>query len=96
VEKCPWSDESKFEIIGSNHCVIVRRRLGERMISARVVPTVKHGGGGMMVWGCFVGDTVWDLFSIQVTLNQHDYHSILQRYAIPSGLQLVGLSSTGQ
>ncbi|MCZ6979569.1 hypothetical protein NH825_23260, partial [Salmonella enterica] len=25
-------------------------------------------------------------------LNQHGYHSILQRYAIPSGLRLVGLS----
>ena len=31
-------------------------------------------------------------FRIQGTLNQHDYHSILQRYSIPSGLGLVGLS----
>ena len=29
-----WSDESKFEIFGSNHRVFVRRRVGERMISA--------------------------------------------------------------
>ena len=33
-----------------------------------------------------------DLFRIQGTLNQHDYHSILQRNTIPSGLRLVGLS----
>ena len=45
------SDESKFEIFGSNRCVIVRLRVGERMISACVVPIVKHGGGGVMVWG---------------------------------------------
>jgi hypothetical protein len=45
-----------------------------------------------MVWGCFSGDTVCDLFRIQGTLNQHGYHSILQRYALPSGLGLVGLS----
>ena len=32
------------------------------------------------------------LFRFQGTLNQHGYHSILQRYAIPSGLRLVGLS----
>ena len=31
-------------------------------------------------------------FRIQGTLDQHGYHSILQRYAIPSGLRLVGLS----
>ena len=42
-----WSDESIFEICGSNRLVIVRRRVGEWMISAYVVPTVKHGGGVM-------------------------------------------------
>ena len=40
-----------------------------------------------MVWECFAGDTVNDLFIIQGTLNQHGYHSIQQRYAIPSGLR---------
>ena len=62
------------------------------MVSACVVPTVKHGGGGVLVWGCFASNTVGDLFRIQVTLNQHGYHSILQRYTIPSGLCLVGPS----
>ena len=55
--------------------------MGERMISTCVFPNVKHGGGGVMVWGCFTGDTVCDLFRIQGTLNQHGYHRILQRYA---------------
>ena len=73
-----WSDESKFEIFGSTRCVFVRRRKGEQMVSTRMVPTVKHGGGGVMVWGWFAGDTVGDLFKIEDTLNQHGYHSILQ------------------
>ena len=64
-----WSDESKFEMFGSKRCVVVRRRVGERMISAYVVPTMKHGGGGVMVWWCFAG--VSDLLRIQGTLNQH-------------------------
>ena len=38
------------------------------------------------------GDTVGDLFKIEGILNQHGYHSILQRHAIPSGLRLVGPS----
>ncbi|CAJ0934134.1 unnamed protein product [Ranitomeya imitator] len=57
------------------------------MDSTCLVPTVKHGGGGVMVWGCFAGDTVGDLFKIEGMLNQHGYHSILQRHATPSGLQ---------
>ena len=71
---------------------------GERMISACVVPTVIHGGGGVMVLGCFAGNTVSNLFRIQGTLNQHGLCCILQRYAFPSGLRLVGLIcfSTGQ
>ena len=75
----------------------VRRRVAERMISACVVPTMKNGGRGVMVWGCFAGDTVCDVFRIQVTLNQHGYHSILQRY--PIWLALCGTIfylSTGQ
>ena len=54
------------EIFGSNRHVFVRRRVCEQMISARVVPTVKHGGGGVMVWGCFAGDPVSDLFRIKL------------------------------
>jgi hypothetical protein len=70
----------------------VRCRVRERIISACVFPTMKHGGGGVMVWGSFAGDTICDLFRIQSTLNQHDYHCFLQQYATPSGLHLVGLS----
>ena len=65
------------------------------MISACVVPTVKHGGWGVMNGECFAGDTVSDLFRIQGTLqgtlNQHGY-SILQWYAIPSDLCLGGIT----
>ena len=81
---------SKFEIFGSNRSVFVRRRVDEPMISACVVPSVKHGEGGVMVWGCFAGDTVSDLF--RGTLNQHGYHRIFQQYAILPGLCLVRLS----
>ena len=44
-----WSDESKLEMFGSNLCVFVRRGVCKLMISTCVVPTVKHGGGGVMV-----------------------------------------------
>ena len=65
-----WSDESKFDIFGSNRHVFVRRIVGERRISAFVITTVKLGVGGVMVCGCFADDTVCDLFRMQSTLKK--------------------------
>lgn len=50
---------------------------GEQMVAACVFPIVNHGGGGLMVWGCFVWETAGNLFQIQGTSNQHDDHSKL-------------------
>ena len=74
--------ESKLKISCSNHCVFVRCGVGEQMIPAFVFPTIKHGGGGVMVWWCFAGDNFRDLFRIQGILNQHGYHSILKQYSL--------------
>jgi hypothetical protein len=41
------------------------------------------------VWGALLV-ILCDLFRIQGTINQHGYHGILQRYAIPSGLGFAG------
>ena len=89
-KKVLWTDESKFEIFGSSRRIFVRRRVGERMVPQCVTSTVKHGGGSMMVWGCFAGSRVGDLYRVKGTLNQNGYHSILQRHAVPSGMRLVG------
>jgi hypothetical protein len=51
------------------------------MISTCVVPTLKYGGGGVMVSGALLV-TLSELFKIQGTLNHHGYHSILQQYTI--------------
>ena len=34
------------------------------MVSTWVVPTSKHGGGGVMVWGCYAGHCC-DVLKIQ-------------------------------
>ena len=50
-KKVLFTDESKFELFGSNRRIYVRRRKHERYLAACLVPTVKHGGGSIMVWG---------------------------------------------
>uniref|UniRef100_A0A8R1HSS9 Glucose-6-phosphate 1-dehydrogenase n=1 Tax=Caenorhabditis japonica TaxID=281687 RepID=A0A8R1HSS9_CAEJA len=48
-----WSDESKFNLFGTDGIKGVRRPVGSRFDPKYQCPTVKHGGGSCMVWGCF-------------------------------------------
>ncbi len=82
--------KTKFEVFGSKRRFYVRRRVGEKMLDACITPTVKHGGGSVMVRGCFGAGKVGDLYHVHGILNQHGYHSILQRHAVPSGQRLIG------
>ena len=45
--KVLWTDESKFEILGSNRKVYERRTVGERAVTSYITPTVKHA----LLWG---------------------------------------------
>ena len=44
-----FTDKSKFNIFGSDGSV--RRKPNQEMDSKHLRPTVKHGGGHVMVWG---------------------------------------------
>ncbi len=47
-----WSDETKINLFGSDGVKRVWRQPGEEYKDKCVLPTVKHGGGSVMVWGC--------------------------------------------
>lgn len=48
--------------------VTVRCRWGEQMVPERLVPTVKYGGGPVIMWGCFAGDSMEEFIKIGVQL----------------------------
>lgn len=85
-----WTDESRFELFGSKRRQFVRRKVGERYNPKCIVPTVKHGGGSVMVWGCFSYDGIGELVKIEGIMDKTVYHRILQHSAIPSGIGLLG------
>jgi len=86
-----WSDESKFEIFGSNRCVFVRGRPGERRVSAYVwFPPWSMEEEAWWCGGALLVTLSAINLELKTHINQHGFNSILQRCAIPSGLRLVG------
>ncbi len=51
--KVLWSDETKIELFGINSTRRVWRRRNAAYDPKNTIPTVKHGGGNIMLWGCF-------------------------------------------
>lgn len=87
--KVLWTDESKFEIFNSKRKQYVRRRMDEKYDPKCIVPTVKHGGGNLLVWGCFSGQSIGDIKRIDGIMDKKMYHQILIRHGVQSGLRLV-------
>ena len=49
-----------------------------------VLPTVKHGGGSVMAWGCMSAAGTGELQFIEETMNANMYCEILKHSIIPS------------
>ena len=43
----------------------MRCRKNEKMLEECLTPSVKHGGGNVMAWGCFGGGKVGDLYRVK-------------------------------
>ncbi len=57
---------------------------GEEYKDKCVLPTVKHGGGSVMVWGCMSAAATGELQFIEGTMNANMYCDILKQSIIPS------------
>ncbi len=84
-----WSDETKINLFGSDGVTHVWWQPGEEYKNKCVLPTVKHGGGSVMVWGCMSAAGTGQLQFIEGTMNANMYCDILKQSMIPS-LQRLG------
>jgi hypothetical protein len=87
--KVLWTDETKIELFGTRRRVFVRRSIGERFRSFCLSPTMKFGGGSIMLWGAISANGTLPLKLINGIMDKKVYHSILVRNAVPGGLKLL-------
>ncbi len=73
-----WSDETKINVFGTDGFKTVWHRKGEEYKEKCMVPTVKHGGGSVLMWGCMSAAGVGELHFIDGIMNSQTYCSILK------------------
>lgn len=94
--KILWSDESSFELWRTRGRVWVRRRKGERFLDECIVPTIKHGGGKVMVWGTMARSGVGSLTVVDGRLNAEAYIKLVKKYVKKDARKLIGRRFTFQ
>ena len=67
--KILWSNETKMLLFGLNTKRNVWRKPGTAHHLANTTPTVKHGGGSIMMWGCFSAAETGRLVLIEIDSN---------------------------
>jgi hypothetical protein len=86
-----FSDESKFNIFGSDGPQYVWRKPKKKkkeLDPKNVIPTVKHGGGHAVVWGCMDYAGVGELAIVEGIMNAKGYVNILRGNLKKSVLKL--------
>ena len=79
-----WSDETKRELFGINSTRRVWRKINVEYKHKNTIPTVKHGGGNLMLWGCFSAKGTGQLHRIEGRMNGAMYQDILADNILPS------------
>ncbi|KAG2468313.1 TCB1 transposase, partial [Polypterus senegalus] len=86
--KILWSDETKIELFGVNARPYVWRKPGTAHHQANTIPTVKHVGGSIMLWGCFSAAGAGRLVRIKGKVTVAMYRDILDENLLQSALDL--------
>uniref|UniRef100_A0A8C7LU61 Tc1-like transposase DDE domain-containing protein n=1 Tax=Oncorhynchus mykiss TaxID=8022 RepID=A0A8C7LU61_ONCMY len=84
-KKVLWSDETKIELFGNNAKCYVWRKSNT---AEHTIPTVKHGGGSIMVWACFSSAGTGKMVKIDGKMDGAKYRTILEKNLMESAKDL--------
>ncbi|GFW11119.1 transposable element Tcb1 transposase [Trichonephila clavipes] len=87
------SDESKFNIFGSDGRQYVWRKPNTELEKQHFTPTVKHGGGSVLVWDCMAANGTGKLCFIDDIMTARTYIDILS-HNLQSSDQKLGLGTS--
>ncbi|KAK3540398.1 hypothetical protein QTP70_030411, partial [Hemibagrus guttatus] len=82
--KIDETDERNIELFGRSVSHYVWRKSNTAFQKKNIIPTVKYGGGSVMVWGCFAASGPGRLAVINGTMNSAVYQKILKVNVRPS------------
>ncbi|EYC34438.1 hypothetical protein Y032_0001g414 [Ancylostoma ceylanicum] len=88
--KVLFSDESKFNRLGSDGPRYVRRRPSEEFDPKCIRGTVKGGGGSVMVWGAMRRDGIDPVHRIEGIMDKNVYVDILKSVMQPYARNFMG------
>ncbi|KAK3532293.1 hypothetical protein QTP86_016075, partial [Hemibagrus guttatus] len=83
-ENTLWTDETKIELFGRSVSHYVWCKSNTAFQKKNMIPTVKYGGGSVMVWGCFAASGPGRCAVINGTMNSAVYQKILKENVRPS------------
>ncbi|GBP03423.1 Transposable element Tcb1 transposase [Eumeta japonica] len=73
-----FTDESKFNVFGNDGRSKVWRKPNTALDPQNIIPTVKHGGGSVMVWGAMASSGVGRLVFVEGNMDRYQYKNILE------------------
>ena len=78
-----WSDETKINRFGSDgkqHCWVKDAGFSSKLVR----PTVKFGGGSIMIWGCMTYAGLGNMHEVEGKMNADQYIQILDQSLLPT------------